>query len=222
MNEYNELEIIEKCHTLSFLHALLTDPTDPRVILQEVKNEQRGITRYSKVNRKYLYKRLQASQRLSTTNAPRGVGEKLRKRREMDWRRYERVYEEGSSKEINDWLRYRFEKNKEHCGIKGEWKLSDEDIEYLFNEPIKLFSKTVTLRTIGNQIMLMRIDSKGDVCLENIRVIYRRRRKRRGLTGKMGMKKEPLKKGKPPVLWEPSKLKHRKKTLDKWHDPLYN
>ena len=187
----DEVEIIRKCEMLSFVHALLTDPKNVRVILREVDGEKRGLTRYSRVNRKWLYKRLQKATAFQG-NTSRGRKSKYPlERKEKDWRRYESVYE-GDGKTINDWLRYRFESNKRHRGIVGNWLLTDDEVEALFNKVVRFKGKSVPLRTLGNQIMLKRIDSKKDVTLDNITILYRRRRKRIGKKGPEGMKKKKL------------------------------
>lgn len=176
MKETSEIERLALQHLLDKIHLILTEPQSSTSFRLLVQDQALNKISLSKITERFIVSRLKRAVSHENMRACRVPLAEREKRREPHRRRSEKAYEKGPSA-LNHYLRQRFEWNVRNGKARGRWLLTDEDIDWVFNQTTQIDGSEVRLGSIGNQLMFRRIDPAKDMQLDNLEVIYRRRRK---------------------------------------------
>lgn len=170
----NEIRFEQLKLQLDRLHLILTNPKDHRVLLLLLGDLQQKRIKCSKVTAKWLRTLFKRSRSDSLSKA--GVKSRVDKANRLERIRESRRALYQNPSKLNDFLRKRFEWNKKVGWSQGEWKLTDEDIEWLFNIVVSKRNPPVRLGDIGQQVRLVRHDVTKPVELSNLKVMRKKRR----------------------------------------------
>lgn len=199
----NDLSQIRHQEMLDRLHLILTDPFSVSSLTLLLKDEMLGRTKFSKTGKRCVMRALQRASKLTGHTRARVPKEKSKTaRREAQNAKFAMLYKKGG-RSINNYLEKKFLTNKKNGMAKGEWKLTDEFLERLFNlkKSVAWVGET-RLKDIATRIKVVRIDKQGDFTEDNVMACLKRERVCLGRAYRTRLR-EGKKHKKMVVLWRP-------------------
>lgn len=166
---------------LDRIHLMMTEPDSYYSWKLVNDDDLMGRTRISSSLRRLIRIRLKRAVSRTTMVINRVTPLRRKKCRIGLYKHREGKYKKGP-RVVLEYLRSEFYRGKKYRENKaGEYLLTEEQIDWIFNKSYKRLGKVVTLYEVGNDVLIRRIDSSGDFEMNNILVVIRRRRYRMGV-----------------------------------------